>query len=433
MFNLFIPRFLKTEPKKKPTKKTKTKKPPKPKKTSKTKKPTKKKKPKEFKDYQTIDSICNDNKLSNKNKLKVLEVWLKPDDFNLNDDDRRIISMFGLNRQDGNKTLLTRQCEQNHVEVVDRLLKIPEIEIREIDIAATEDNELKSKLTRAILSKQLGSSSSKSANSGGEEKVREVREECGHYSINQGQIGSCYIVSVITLFRNEKSILKLLKLQPKSGPVKKKNALKNVIDLLETQVDFSSQCPKLPDIFGTHAITQNDGRTRGDNDRALTKNGGSPYTIMIYIINIIRIVLGEPVFEKYDKQWALSGVFPHGALAIGEYEFQKDTDSKIGYIDIECKCGLFANDLTKLEFFCQGKPSIKGFIFQVVGSDGNHVIAACICDEKIHICNSWSGGCQTDLQKVVNDLNSKNYSFIHHIAFLLTKNIDDSETEEEKI
>ena len=60
MFNLFIPRFLKTEPKKKPTKTKKppkpkkTKKPPKPKKTSRTKKkPTKKKKPKEFKDYQT--------------------------------------------------------------------------------------------------------------------------------------------------------------------------------------------------------------------------------------------------------------------------------------------------------------------------------------------------------------------------------------------
>jgi hypothetical protein len=351
------------------------------------------------KQCKTIDSICDNH------QIKELKKWLKKEEFNINAQNRK------------GESLLTRQCDQKHNDIVEILIQQPNIAIEDRNIGALESNRLKDIMLKKILRKQLGSSSSSSTggSSKGEEKI-EVREECGHYSIYQGQIGSCYIVSVITLFRNEKSILKLLKLQPRH------KSLQDIIELLETQIDFTKQCPKLPATM-TRAVTQNRS-TRS----ALTKNGGSAYTLMMYIMNIINILEVSPVFTVFDETYARAGIFPLGALIVNEDLFRKDSDSKIGYIDIDCAAPFLSSELQRLEDFCKKKPSVKGFIFQLAnGKNFNHVVAACICDGKIYICNSWGRGCQTDLGLVVNQLTEwgSRPLTIQHMAFILTKNIDD--------
>ena len=310
-------------------------------------------------------------------------------------------------------TLLTRQCLEQNDKIVEILIKHPGIRITDKDIGYIANHQLKDEMMMKNMSKQFNSSKSSSSSYTAGESKTEVREECGHYSIDQGDMGICYIVSVITLFRNERSIIQLLKSKERPKP------LMDILNILEA--DYSNlktkkTCPKLPPMM-TRAITQNRS-TRS----ALTKNGGNAFTLLMYIMNSINFL--APDISVY-KRHAISpdGVFPGGHIVGKEDTFRNHTTAKIGYIDITCDT-IF--NTKNLEFFkTLAGTTVKGFIFRLYnpGRGFNHVLAACICDGQLHVCNSWNIGCQTNMFDVFMTLTNAGQLklWIKNIGILLVR------------
>ena len=308
-----------------------------------------------------------------------LKRWIqKHPDYNINTRDRN-----GIN-------ILERQAKRQNNQVVATLLDIPTIIVTEKAIANINDNALKNKMIRINLMKEY-KNASQSVSTSNESKA-EVREECGHYSINQGEVGICYIVSVITLFLNERTILNWLKSEERLGPV---SELVEMLDTDYSGYDFTKKCPNLP-ISMRRAVTHN--RTlRG----SLKKNGGDAYAILLYIMNMIDI-------------WTELSVYTHVVTVkpaeiptetIGEFGNSLELgDSQIGYLDITCDFEFSESSLNSLDSVFTAP--LKGFIMRLWNPTDkfNHVIACCVCDDKLHICNSWGKGCQTDVGKVVSEL-----------------------------
>ena len=310
-------------------------------------------------------------------------------------------------------TLLTRQCLEQNDKIVEILIKHPGIRITDKDIGYISNHQLKDEMMMINMSKQFNSSKSSSSNHIAGESKTEVREECGHYSIDQGDMGICYIVSVITLFRNERSIIQLLKSKERPKP------LMDILNILEA--DYSNLktkkiCPKLPPMM-TRAITQNRS-TRS----ALTKNGGNAFTLLMYIMNSINFLAPDiPVYKRHAV--SPDGVFPGGHIVGKEDTFRNHTTAKIGYIDITCDT-IF--NTKKLEFFkTLAGSSVKGFIFRLYnpGRGFNHVLAACICDGQLHVCNSWNIGCQSNMFDVFMTLTNAGQLklWIKNIGILLVR------------
>lgn len=323
--------------------------------------------------WKTLDSIADHQ------QIKDLKQWLKKHaSYNIN-----------LRNRSG-KTILERQTKKQHSNVVEVLMTVPGIIITDEAIANVDNNSLKNKMIRMKLQNEYNSSAMSVAVPG-ESKV-EVREECGHYSINQGEVGICYIVSVITLFRNERSILNWLKSEERSGP------LPEIIEMLDTdysEYDFRKKCPNLP-MSMRQAVTQN--RTLRSS---LKKNGGSAYAIMMYIMNIIDIWTGMSV--QTHMETLKPAIVPTKAINDFENAFESG-DQQIGYLDISCDFEFSEYTLNLLDFVLSAP--LKGFIMRLWNpiDEFNHVIAACVCDDQLHICNSWGKGCQTDIRQVVADL-----------------------------
>ena len=323
--------------------------------------------------WKTLDTMADHQ------QIKDLKRWIqKHPDYNINTRDRN-----GIN-------ILERQAKRQNNQVVATLLDIPTIIVTEKAIANINDNALKNKMIRINLMKEY-KNASQSVSTSNESKA-EVREECGHYSINQGEVGICYIVSVITLFRNERTILNWLKSEERLGPV---SELVEMLDTDYSGYDFTKKCPNLP-ISMRRAVTHN--RTlRG----SLKKNGGDAYAILLYIMNMIDI-------------WTELSVYTHVVTVkpaeiptetIGEFGNSLELgDSQIGYLDITCDFEFSESSLNSLDSVFTAP--LKGFIMRLWNPTDkfNHVIACCVCDDKLHICNSWGKGCQTDVGKVVSEL-----------------------------
>lgn len=315
-----------------------------------------------------------------------------------------------INQLFSNKTILITQCERQRNEIVKILLTHPKIDVSGA-ISIIADHSIRNIMIRKQVENQSGSSSSSSSST----TNKGVKEECGHYSMNQGQTGICYIIAVITLFRNVPELLKELK----SNSTKK---LRPIIQLLTTDYstfDFSKQCPSLPPSM-IQAVTNNRVTRRG----ALTKNGGSAFTLLLFILNNIDVytdinvqifhydgvltaeTLEEVVQQKYSLFW------------------KSPEPSSLGYIDLGTHILLRASFLRKIYVLCMACPHIHGFVFRVVGQGVDHVIAASVCvDTGIHICNSWGKGCQTDLDEVVRDLTANGALTILNIAFMINFNL----------
>ena len=342
--------------------------------------------------WKTLDSIADHQ------QIKDLKQWLKKHaSYNIN-----------LRNRSG-KTILERQTKKQHSNVVEVLMTVPGIIITDEAIANVDNNSLKNKMIRMKLQNEYNSSAMSVAVPG-ESKV-EVREECGHYSINQGEVGICYIVSVITLFRNERSILNWLKSEERSGP------LPEIIEMLDTdysEYDFRKKCPNLP-MSMRQAVTQN--RTLRSS---LKKNGGSAYAIMMYIMNIIDIWTGMSV--QTHMETLSPAEVPSKTIKDFEIAFEFG-DQQIGYLDISCDFEFSEYTLNLIDFYAVAP--LKGFIMRLWNpiDKFNHVIAACVCDDQLHICNSWGKGCQTDIGQVVADLtlHGKRKLWIMNIGLLFSK------------
>ena len=344
--------------------------------------------------WKTLDTMADHQ------QIKSLKKWIqKHPDYNINTRDRN-----GIN-------ILERQSKRQNNKVVATLLDIPTIIVTEKAIADIDDNALKNKMIRINLMKEY-QNASQSVSTSNESKI-EVKEECGHYSINQGQVGICYIVSVITLFRNERTILKWLKSEERSGP------LPEIVEMLDTDYsgyDFTKKCPNLP-ISMRRAVTNN--RTlRG----SLKKNAGNAYAILLYIMNIIDIWTELSVYTHVITE-NLSKI---PTVRIMEFERSFELgDNQIGYLDITCDFEFSEYSLNSLDFVFTAP--LKGFIMRLWNPSDkfNHVIAGCICDDELHICNSWVKGCQTNVGEVVSELtnNGTRKLWIVHIGCLFAKRV----------
>jgi len=329
--------------------------------------------------WKTLDTMADHQ------QLKDLKRWVqKHPDYNINIRDRN------------GENILERQAKKKNNKVVGILLDIPNIVVTETAIAHICDNALKNKMIRTNLMKEYENASQ--AVSTPDESNAEVREECGHFSINQGKVGICYIVSVITLFRNERTILNWLKTEEVSrGP------LVEIVKMLDTDYsgyDFTRTCPNLP-LYMRHAVTNN--RTLRSS---LKKNGGNAYTIVMYIMNIIDIWTKLSCYTHIET--LEPGVIPTAVIL----DFYKTFESKrmyimhglIGYLDITCDFEF--NEYTLKSLDSVFSPLLKGFIIRLWNPSDkfNHVIACCVCDDKLHFCNSWGNGCETNIGKVVSEL-----------------------------
>ena len=273
------------------------------------------------------------------------------DIFNLTEVDPMFFTRYNINKTDNNgKTLLERQSEKNNVSAVYMLLNIKNINVTPKSIANIQNYRLLNRMIRMHVQQHWNNFLEKKFFT----IYRKVRdqEKCGEYSINQGNVGICYIVSVITLFRNEKSILEWLK------NLKVPEPLKEIIELLDADYstyDFTKQCPKLPP-WMVEAVTENSIPTRRG---PLIKNGGNPYVLMMYILNMIDLWTDKTVYFGIKNSFYPSAM---GGIAKGQIK--------------------------------------KQF---------NHVIAGCVCDGNVHICNSWGGKCQTNVTEIVKKLIKNGY------------------------
>ena len=312
------------------------------------------------------------------------------------------------------KTILRRQCEQQRSAIIKILLTHSNIDVSD-SISITNDRAL----VNIMIKKQIASQSSQSSSSSSSSTILDVAEKCGHYSMDQGRTGICYILSVITLFRNAPEIMEELK------SIKPSKTIQPIIKLLSddySTYDFSKQCPKIPPNL-IQAITNNRVTRRG----ALTKNGGSAFTLLLYILNIIDIetdiivrIYHENNNHMSEKQMTTAVQYHHQTFTT----YFSYHNHRLGYIDLGTQILLLPSFFVNLRVLMEQCLDIRGFVFRVYGHGINHVIAASVCEDRsIHICNSWGKGCQTDFSEFVNDMTdwgAKTLT-IDNIAFLLYK------------
>ena len=239
---------------------------------------------------------------------------------------------------------------------------------------------------------------------------------CKKYSLNQGNLGICYIISLITLFQNEATLLNKLinwvnTKEPKQSTNKIEQALYETVDILaqkySTTQEFTA-CPKLPTLLQYETT----GQSR--NTRLSTaKKGGFTFNYLLYIVNMVKLCTDIKIkINVYDEY-------------ITNLE---DLESELGVFNQSNPYTLFiyrSNIKFTNEFISILKltPHLKGFILGVEA----HVIAGSVCREKdrvsgevvtkVYICNSWEDGCQETVPSKFMDEN------IEEIALLFTDSV----------
>lgn len=299
---------------------------------------------------------------------------------------------YNINERGRDGTILDRQAKKQHNKVVAYLLSIPDILVTDTNIGDINENTLKNNMIRMKIGKEHSSRATQSESVSNESKA-EVREECGHFSMPEDDVGICYLISVITLFRNERTLLNWLKSEERDGP------LSEIIKMLDTDYsdyDFKKKCPNLP-LSMRQAVTQN--RTLRSSAK---KNGGNAYTIMLYIMNFIDIWTELSVYTHTET--VTDGTIPSNVLKKQKNIFESST-YEIGYVDITCDFE-FSNETFDLLGMDSFVAPLKGFLMRLINPEEefNHVVAGCVCDGQIHICNSWGKGCQTDIGQIVAEL-----------------------------
>lgn len=288
-------------------------------------------------------------------------------------------------------TVLERACKEEKLDKIQKLLRSGVLGIVTDRAIALMYNhpEIQSQMIKI----QLRERYLLSASAGSSQQPAPVSEECGEYSINQGEVGICYIVSVITLFRNEKSLINFLKKE------RRPKALREIISLLDadySDVDFKTSCPALPRSMRV-------GTTGNDfGPEQLTKNGGSAYTLMMYIMNTVSILTDASIMEKFYV--LKKNKSPTQAMMDSQRMFESQKQHAFAYVDIVCDTKLECSILDHIDLMAS--PHNMGFIFRIATASGNinHVIAGCFCGTDMHICNSWGGGCVERTEDVVREL-----------------------------
>lgn len=117
--------------------------------------------------------------------------------------------------------------------------------------------------------------------SGKKPKMQYVR--CGSFSLDQGQTATCYLMSVVTLLQNDRVLPMLLHKAFKNNSVWPKQALLDIIKLLDVNPNIRhAACPLVPSFM------------RDISENASMKYGDPMFTLM-YLVNIFQIYTGYSV------------------------------------------------------------------------------------------------------------------------------------------
>jgi len=262
--------------------------------------------------------------------------------------------------------------------------------------------------------------------------------DCLKFSLNQGNVGICYMVSIITLFRNEFSILRKLEecmidediynRKHKQAPNEQYKIVDKMADFLSkdySSYNFEEQCPILPtswqkSVFETEEVT-----------RESVVNGGHPTLLLLYILHTLN--QWKPDVFKVYFGYMDQGDNKFGTL--GHLEFEtiykkfKEHDHNIGLVRIYFKgqygkqhCRLGPNIFDKFERLYKKYTEIRGFVIRTAGDDNRgHVFAGSVCEDQVYYCNSWGNGCHKNRDLAEELLNKDMSTRITHIHILLRK------------
>jgi len=228
-------------------------------------------------------------------------------------------------RDDYGQTLLMRQSIKQRRDAVEILLTIPDIFVED-SIKLIDNQELKSDMIKLYLTNDKKRRRVESSISGGVNNKGRESEKCDWS--RRDYLGLCYIMSVITLFRNEKNILTMLNKNINSFD----GRLQKLIKLLSKNYEdsfFEDTCPLVPpDMIS--AVTNNYQRFLSSPRGPLNKNGGSPFTIMAWIMHSINIFS-----DKKIKAWIIfPGKFTIDTLRLKVEDFTHNNyKGNIGYIE----------------------------------------------------------------------------------------------------
>ena len=269
---------------------------------------------------------------------------------------------------------------------------------------------------------------------------------CIKFHLNQGNVGICYMVSVIALFQNEFTILHKLKEcvndEEENILLRKELNESNIPEIDPTikelltflskdysNADFGKECPVLPATW-RKTVHQTSDMTRED-----IINGGSEGFLLMFIFQTLNA--WHDIFNIFFGHFVITG--KNNVQTASDTQFQKalktfesDPDKNIALIELDFKS--FAQMQLKVGMWnpfemvdkLARKPNVRGFIVRV--SDSNekgHVFAGTVCDEfsgkKILYCNSWGKGC-VDYRQIHQELEDKDWNYkITTIYFVLRK------------
>lgn len=269
-------------------------------------------------------------------------------------------------------------------------------------------------------------------------RVKFNHSACLKFSLNQGNVGICYMVSIITLFRNEFSILRKLEecmvdediynAKHNKNPDENYNIVSQTADFLSkdySSYNFEEQCPTLPpswekSVYMTKEVT-----------RESVVNGGHPTLLLLYILHTL--YHWKPDVFKVFFGYLDQGNTEFGML--GHLEFEtlytqfKEGDHNIGLVHLYFKeqygkehCRLGPNIFDKFEHLYKKYTEIRGFLIRTAGDDNHgHVFAGSVCEDQVYYCNSWGNGCHKS-KDIVEELIERDVSTrITHIHILLRK------------
>ena len=288
-------------------------------------------------------------------------------------------------------------------------------------------------------------------------------QQFDHFSLNQGSLGICYMVSVIVLFKNEFSILAKLKELVKDEKLQEHKVDKTIVqlkDFLDTDyksVKFKKGClkknlPKLPKSW-QKTVHQTDNTTKMVD----ILSGGDPAFLLVLIFTKLdawhdsfKVAFNYTNLSDLDVAFGTDGPGPtiyntpevsYQSFKNMHEHFELNKEKNISLIEIQ-----FGNSQLQVKenkppvgyynpFLMVDRmarlPLVRGFLVSVFlpNSNNGHVIAGLVYNEnvngiltkKVVYCNSWGKGCE-DSYAVNEELYNENNNYqITNINFVLRK------------
>ena len=289
-----------------------------------------------------------------------------------------------------------------------------------------------------------------------------------HFSLNQGSLGICYMVSVIVLFKNEFSILAKLKELVNYEKLQEHKVDKTIVQLKDfldkdyKSVKFKKGClkknlPKLPKSW-QKTVHQTDNTTKMID----ILSGGDPAFLLVLIFTKLdawhdsfKVAFNYADISDKDVTFGTDGPGPaiyntpevsYQSFKNMHEHFKLNDEKNISLIEMQF--GNIARSQLEVKennppvgyynpFLMVDRmarlPFVRGFLVSVFlpNSNNGHVIAGMVYNEKVNgiltkkvvYCNSWGERKECEDSHAVNEelYNENNYFQITNINFVLRK------------